>query len=116
MRAWAESTQPDSGEQAQRVLNQMQKWYEEGKISVRPNVVCYTTVMNAWGRGNAPSKVALKNVEGLLRKMENLYEETLVSCCPVFSSGLFRVFSDLLILSYYRTQIYVLIKSVMSQL
>lgn len=80
LRAWAESREPDSGEQAQRVLNQMQKWYEEGKISARPNVVCYTTVMNAWGRGSAPSKVALKNVEGLLQKMENLYEETLVSC------------------------------------
>jgi hypothetical protein len=55
----------------------MQKWYDEGRISTKPNVICYTTVMNAWGRGNAPPKVAIAKVEGLLQRMENLYEETL---------------------------------------
>lgn len=77
MRAWAGSTKGDSGDQAQRVFNLMQKWYDEGRISTKPNVICYTTVMNAWGRGNAPPKVAIAKVEGLLQRMENLYEETL---------------------------------------
>ena len=77
LRAWAECGQPDSGEQAQRVLDQLEEWYAEGKTAVRPNVVCYTTVMNAWVRGSAPPKVALDSVEKILRKMEDEYEETL---------------------------------------
>jgi hypothetical protein len=77
LRAWKESGQADSGEQAQRVLDQLENWYEEGKSSVRPNVVCYTTVMNAWARGQAKSEVALDKVEALLCKMENVFEETL---------------------------------------
>jgi hypothetical protein len=77
LRAWSDSGQPDSGEQAQRVLDQLEGWYEEGKSSVRPNVVCYTTVMNAWARGHANSELALDKVETLLRKMEDAFEETL---------------------------------------
>ena len=77
LRAWADSGQPDSGEQAQRVLDLLEQWYEEGKTAVRPNVVCYTTVMSAWGRGNASPKIALDNVERILKKMETIYEETL---------------------------------------
>lgn len=76
LRAWAESGQPDSGEQAQRVLDQLQQWYNEGKTNVRPNVVCFTTVMNAWGRGKASPKVALDAVEHLLKTMETLFEES----------------------------------------
>jgi hypothetical protein len=37
--------QPDSGEQAQRVLNQMKKMYEEGKIRCAPNVVCHVRLL-----------------------------------------------------------------------
>ena len=83
LRAWADSRQPDSGEQAQRVLDQLQTWYDEGKTSVRPNVVCYTTVMRAWGRSgttkgeNSKSISAIGRVEKLLREMEELFEETL---------------------------------------
>lgn len=77
LRAWSDSGQPDSGEQAQRVLDQLEGWYQEGKSSVRPNVVCYTTVMNAWARGKAPSELALAKVEAVLRKMEDTFEETL---------------------------------------
>jgi hypothetical protein len=77
LRAWAESGQADSGEQAQRVLDLLESWYDEGKTAVRPNVVCYTTVMSAWARGHASPKVALESVERVLKKMETLYEETL---------------------------------------
>jgi hypothetical protein len=76
LRAWSESGQPDSGEQAQRVLDQLERWYDDGKSPVRPNVVCYTTVMNAWARGHAHPKLALDKVETLLRKMEDGFEET----------------------------------------
>lgn len=77
IRAWAGSGQGDSGDQAQRVFDLMQKWYDEGRISTKPNVVCYTTVMSAWGRGSAPSRVAVAKVESLLKSMEQWYEETL---------------------------------------
>jgi hypothetical protein len=77
LRAWAESGLPDSGEQAQRVLDQFEKWYEAGNSLVRPNVVCYTTVMSAWGRGNAPPKTALEKVNKILSKLEQEYIETL---------------------------------------
>jgi hypothetical protein len=74
LRAWAESGVPDAGEQAQRVLDMLQRWYDEGKTTVRPNVVCFTTTMNAWGHSH--SKDALDNVERILKQMEDLYEET----------------------------------------
>jgi hypothetical protein len=77
LRAWADSGRPDTGEQAQRVLDLMENWYKQGKSSVKPNVVCYTTVINAWARGNSvPSNVALSRVEALLKHMEDLYGET----------------------------------------
>ncbi|KAG7358452.1 PPR: pentatricopeptide repeat domain containing protein [Nitzschia inconspicua] len=76
LKAWAESGRPDCGEQAQRVLDQFEEWYDNGNSRVRPNVVCYTTVMQAWGRGKGPPDVALQNVEKILTKLENLYLET----------------------------------------
>ena len=81
LRAWADSGQPDAGEQAERVLNRLQEWYDDGKTSVRPNVVCHTTVIRAWGRSagtkGVSSKEAMDRIEKLLQKMEDMYEETL---------------------------------------
>lgn len=76
LRGWAESGAHDCGEQAQRVLDQLEKWYDVGNSRVRPNVVCYTTVIQAWGRGKAPPDVALQQVNLILSKLENLYMET----------------------------------------
>jgi hypothetical protein len=95
LRAWSGSGLPDSGEQAQRVLNLLEKWHAEGKSPVGPNVVCYTTVMNAWARGRAPTQVALENVEKLLRTMETRYEESRESdICPnkiSYVTGMWRL-------------------------
>ncbi len=77
LRAYSMSGLPDSGEQAQRVVDMLESWYESGKTHVRPNVVCYTTVMSAWARGKAPARMALKKVNQALTKLETLYEETL---------------------------------------
>ena len=76
LRAWAESGQPDCGEQAQRVLDMLEDWSAKGETTVRPNCVCYTTVISAWGRGNAPSEVALEKVESLLQTMEDKFAQT----------------------------------------
>jgi hypothetical protein len=77
LRAYSLSGLPDSGEQAQRIVDMLENWYESGNTNVRPNVVCYTTVMSAWARGKAPARVALKKVNETLTKLENLYEATL---------------------------------------
>jgi hypothetical protein len=76
LRAWAESGLPDCGQQAQRVLDHFEARYDAGSSRVRPNVVCYTTVMQAWGRSKAPPHAALQKVETMLSKLENLYTET----------------------------------------
>ncbi len=77
LRAWADSGEPDSGEQAQRVLEQFEEWFSGGNCQARPNVVCYTTVISAWAKGRATPELALEKVNGILRKMERVYEETL---------------------------------------
>ena len=77
LKAWADSGRPDAGEQAQRVLDLMEDWYEQGQSTVRPNSICYTTVMNAWARGSSTSSwEALKHVNGILQKLEDLFAET----------------------------------------
>ena len=77
LRAYSLSGLPDSGEQAQRIVDMLENWHEAGNTNVRPNVVCYTTVMSAWARGKAPAQTALKKVNETLTKLENLYEATL---------------------------------------
>mmetsp|Transcript_2580 Transcript_2580/g.6188 ORF Transcript_2580/g.6188 Transcript_2580/m.6188 type:complete len:989 (+) Transcript_2580:124-3090(+) len=77
LRAYSLSGLPDSGEQAQRIVDMLETWYAEGKTLVRPNVICYTTVMSAWARGKAPARIALQKVNETLTKLEALYEETL---------------------------------------
>uniref|UniRef100_A0A7S4ELJ2 Pentacotripeptide-repeat region of PRORP domain-containing protein n=1 Tax=Pseudo-nitzschia australis TaxID=44445 RepID=A0A7S4ELJ2_9STRA len=77
LRAYSLSGLPDSGEQAQRIVDMLETWYESGNTNVRPNVVCYTTVMSAWARGKAHGKIALQKVNEILTKLEKLYEETL---------------------------------------
>ena len=76
LRAWADSGLPDSGEQAQRVLDLLQQSHDKNGTAVRPNVVCFTTTMTAWARGTAPAKKALSNVDNLLLEMERRFEET----------------------------------------
>ena len=77
LRAYSLSGLADSGEQAQRIVDVLENWHTTGKTHVRPNVVCYTTVMSAWARGRAPKRIALQKVNESLTKLEHLYEETL---------------------------------------
>lgn len=85
LKAWADCGRPDAGEQAQRVLDQMEdaaysnKNYSQqqgssNSLTVIPNVICYTTVMNAWARGSSTG--ALERIEQLLQHMEDLYSKT----------------------------------------
>jgi hypothetical protein len=77
LRAWADSGEPDSGEQAQGVLEQFEEWISSGNCQARSIVVCYTTVISAWAKGMAPPELALEKVNGILRKLERVYELTL---------------------------------------
>ncbi|KAL3918145.1 MAG: hypothetical protein SGILL_004374 [Bacillariaceae sp.] len=76
LRGWAESGSPDCGEQAHRVLERLEELYDSGNSRIRPNVVCYTTAMQAWARGDASPEMALHSVNNLLAKLEQLYIET----------------------------------------
>jgi len=77
MKAWADSGRPDAGEQAQRILDLMEDWSQKGDGTVRPNSICYTTVMNAWARGTSTSSWdALKRVNDILKRMEDVFAET----------------------------------------
>lgn len=51
----------------------MQERYKKGELP-RPNFVCYTTVMGAWG--SSKSRNAIDNMEKLLLFMEKEYEDT----------------------------------------
>ena len=74
LRAFAESGLPDCGEQAQRVLDKFESLYESGDSRIRPNVVCYTTVMQAWARDSATAPdVTVEKANQLLSKLEELY-------------------------------------------
>ena len=77
IRAYAESGASDSGQKAQKVVEWLEHNYAEqavdveDDIQVKPNCVCYSTVLNAWARGSAPQNITLRAVDEILRKMES---------------------------------------------
>lgn len=85
IRAYAESGRRDAGEQAHRILERLEEEYRSGRNDgsgddedsvVKPNYVCYSTVLQAWARGKAPPNVALQKINSILHKMETEFEQT----------------------------------------
>jgi Pentatricopeptide repeat domain len=74
LRAWAQCSW-EAADNCQRILDVLRDLRESGETSVRPNFVCYTTVMGAWG--NSKRKDGLERMEALLKYMEVEYEKTL---------------------------------------
>lgn len=74
LRAWAQCSW-EAADNCQRILDLLRDLRESGETSVRPNFVCYTTVMGAWG--NSKRKDGLERMEALLKYMEVEYEKTL---------------------------------------
>lgn len=52
--AFAKSADPDAPKQAEALLADMKMAYEAGDMDVKPNVVNYNSVINAWGRCKTP--------------------------------------------------------------
>ena len=46
--AWGKSGVADSGNQALRILRQMEHWYDNGYESAKPNLVTFNSVLNAY--------------------------------------------------------------------
>ncbi|KAI2506621.1 endonuclease [Fragilaria crotonensis] len=47
MSAWAKSQNADKAQQAKRILSEMMSKYEAGDMSTKPNMVAFTTILNA---------------------------------------------------------------------
>jgi pentatricopeptide repeat domain (PPR motif) len=67
--AFAKSNEPDAPIQAEALLKGMKRSYEAGDMDVRPNVVNYNSVMNAWGR--CKSAGAAERALHILNTMES---------------------------------------------
>mmetsp|Transcript_25423 Transcript_25423/g.60101 ORF Transcript_25423/g.60101 Transcript_25423/m.60101 type:complete len:1022 (-) Transcript_25423:741-3806(-) len=87
IRAYAQSGRSDAGVQANRIFEKLEAeyqkcWsnddddYESGDDCIKPNFVCYTTVLQAWARGRAPQNVTIQKVNNILHKMETAFEQT----------------------------------------
>jgi hypothetical protein len=70
--ALAKDREPGSTEQAEALLEKMERLSETGKTHVRPNKISFTTVIDAWARSDNPGQ-ALK-AYALVTKMVKAYE------------------------------------------
>ena len=66
--------------EAEAILEHMQKRYQAGNTNVRPNTVCFNTVMSAWAISGDPATV--RRAEAILERMQELYEAGNVDAKP----------------------------------
>ena len=87
IRAYAQSGRSDAGVQANRIFEKLETEYQMRESNgdydcdnkddcIKPNFVCYTTVLQAWARGRAPQNVTIQEVNNILLKMETAFEQT----------------------------------------
>ena len=87
IRAYAQSGRSDAGVQANRIFEKLETEYQMRESNgdhdcdneddcIKPNFVCYTTVLQAWARGKAPQNVTIEKVNNILHKMETAFERT----------------------------------------
>jgi hypothetical protein len=55
--AWVQSKEPGGAKCAEELLTKMEESYKGDDESIRPNVVCYSIVMNGWSNSNSPKKL-----------------------------------------------------------
>ena len=72
---WTNSEDPDAAIKAEKILWRMERLYQSGRELVKPNVITFSAVINAYSkRGDA------KKAERLLQKMQQNYEKDMDLC------------------------------------
>ena len=69
-----------AAKRAEAILERMQELYEAGNVDVKPNTICFSTVISAWARSRDPG--AAKRAEAILERMQELYEAGNVDVKP----------------------------------
>ena len=77
MSAWAKSRDPDKTSQARRLLEAMMSKYDAGDVTLKPNVVAFTTVLNAAGHTTSTRADNASAAEEAYRIAMQTYEEIL---------------------------------------
>jgi len=64
---WVQSKSPGSALRAEQLLFNMAKGYRDGNKELRPNVVSFSTVINAWAKKSSEEVGSAKHAEKVLR-------------------------------------------------
>jgi pentatricopeptide repeat protein len=66
----AKSRQKDSGERAERILEQLKEMAQSGDLDKPPDVIIYNSVLDCWAKSSSTSEMAARAVM-VLEKMKN---------------------------------------------
>jgi chorismate mutase len=61
-----------AAERAEVILNRMQELFESGNLDVKPDTICFSSVINAWARSR--HRAAPQRAEAILNRMQELFE------------------------------------------
>jgi len=71
---WAKSNDDHAANRAEMLLREMQDNYSSGQLSVKPNLVSFTSVSDAWSRSSSKDVEAAQRAEAILDLLQELSE------------------------------------------
>ena len=80
MNAISKSKEKDAASRAERILNKMQRMYEQGCDDVRPDTLSFASVLNAYA--NSAERGSAEKAEKILKHMQLLHKNGNDSVVP----------------------------------
>ncbi|KAL3916991.1 MAG: hypothetical protein SGILL_004922 [Bacillariaceae sp.] len=72
MQSWSRARDRDAPERAGKLFDKLEKLYQAGNENCKPDLFCYSILMNCWVRAIKHRKEAPMRVESLLRRLQEM--------------------------------------------